>query len=596
MRSYVRAAFAVCLAMIVSPAPAAEPAGFSLIPVEGELAQYWTRWRGPSGQGVANDGPYLDSWSPTENIVWKVEVPGAGNSSPIVFRDRIYLTTALDNGKLRAILCLNRADGNEVWRATIPSATPERVGFKNNHASPTPSTDGERVYAYFGSAGLLCVDLNGRQVWHRSIGAVETRHGAGGTPLLHRDKLLMYQERNKGSFVAAFDKRTGDKLWETPRTQAVGWGSPVVVRANGREELIVSSEYRVYSYDPESGKELWTCGGSTDEVTPTPVVGHGLLFCASGRAGPTLAILAGGTGDITETHVAWRAQKGSPFIPSPLLYGDYLYMVNDMLALVTCYEAKSGKLIWQERIGKPTKEGFTASPVGVNGRVFFTNDEGETTVLKAGPAFQVIRVNRIGERTLASPALCEGRWYIRTAKHLVCIGRTDPKVTVVIRTDLGAIDIELEPAKAPATVANFLRYIDAKYYDGGVFHRTVTPENQPKNKVKIEVIQAGVNPAKAKDEFPPIKLERTRDTGVSHLDGAISMARDGPDTATGDFFICIGDQPELNFGGTRNADGQGFAAFGRVTRGMDIVKKIQVSPAKGQTLTPPVKILGIERK
>ena len=166
---------------------------------------------------------------------------------------------------------------------------------------------------------------------------------------------------------------------------------------------------------------------------------------------------------------------------------------------------------------------------------------------------------------------------------------------MLIQTDKGDIEVELDAAKAPNTVANFLKYVDGKFYDGGRFHRTVTPDNQPNNKVKIEVIQAGINPDKTKDEFKPIKLERTKDTKLSHKDGTISMARDGPDTATSDFFICIGDQPELDFGGKRNPDGQGFAAFGKVVKGMDVVKKIQKSPAEGQTLKPPVKIKKIAR-
>jgi peptidyl-prolyl cis-trans isomerase A (cyclophilin A) len=169
-------------------------------------------------------------------------------------------------------------------------------------------------------------------------------------------------------------------------------------------------------------------------------------------------------------------------------------------------------------------------------------------------------------------------------------------VFVVIQTDKGDIEVELFVTKAPNTVANFLRYVDGKFYDGGRFHRTVTPDNQPDNKVKIEVIQAGIDPARMKDEFPPIKLDRTRDTGLAHKDGTISMARDGPDTATSDFFLCVGDQPELDFGGKRNPDGQGFAAFGRVTKGMDVVKRIQKSPAKEQTLDPPVKIIKVSRK
>lgn len=173
----------------------------------------------------------------------------------------------------------------------------------------------------------------------------------------------------------------------------------------------------------------------------------------------------------------------------------------------------------------------------------------------------------------------------------------EPKpVRVLIETDKGEIEVELDPKAAPNTVANFLKYADGKFYDGGRFHRTVTPDNQPNNKVKIEVVQAGINPEKTKDEFKAIKLERTKDTKLAHKDGTISMARDGPDSATSDFFICIGDQPELDFGGKRNPDGQGFAAFGRVTKGMDVVKKIQAAPADGQTIKPPVKIVKVTRK
>jgi peptidyl-prolyl cis-trans isomerase A (cyclophilin A) len=169
-------------------------------------------------------------------------------------------------------------------------------------------------------------------------------------------------------------------------------------------------------------------------------------------------------------------------------------------------------------------------------------------------------------------------------------------IRVLMQTEKGDIEVELDAARAPKTVANFLKYVDGKFYDGGRFHRTVTPNNQPNNKVKIEVIQAGINPEKVTDEFPPIKLERTRDTGLKHVDGTISLARDGPDTATSDFFICIGDQPELNFGGKRNPDGQGFAAFGRVGKGMDVVKKIQTATADLQTLKPPIRILKVVRK
>jgi peptidyl-prolyl cis-trans isomerase A (cyclophilin A) len=191
------------------------------------------------------------------------------------------------------------------------------------------------------------------------------------------------------------------------------------------------------------------------------------------------------------------------------------------------------------------------------------------------------------------------RWTLFTGLALLALAVSaaaeEKPVRVRIETDLGDIEVELDAANAPKTVANFLAYVDGKFYDGGRFHRTVTPDNQPDNKVKIEVIQAGINPAREKHEFPPIKLERTKDTKLSHKDGTISMARDGPDTATSDFFVCVGDQPELDFGGKRNPDGQGFAAFGRVVKGMDVVKKIQKSPADGQALKPPVGIKTVSR-
>jgi outer membrane protein assembly factor BamB len=243
---------------------------------------------------------------------------------------------------------------------------------------------------------------------------------------LYKDRIFVYQDHDgtaeTGSFVAAFATETGKLLWRTPRSATVGWGTPVVITAGGRDELIVSSQRRVYAYDPATGKELWSVAGNTFEVIPTPVVGHGLVYCASGRAGPTLAIRPGGSGDVTATHVAWSVARGSPFVPSPILVGDVLYQVNDMQSIVTAYDAKTGGLLFQGRLGTERREGFSSSPVSVNGKLFFTNDDGETFVIAAGRTFAPLHVNRLGEPVLASPALVEGRWYFRTASSLVAIG------------------------------------------------------------------------------------------------------------------------------------------------------------------------------
>jgi outer membrane protein assembly factor BamB len=365
---------------------------------------------------------YPDKWSGSENVLWKVQVPGKGNSSPTVWGNRIFLTTATEDGSRRSILCFRRESGELLWRTDAPPAPAEKLYPKNSYASSTPLTDGERVYAYFGNAGLLAVDMNGKQVWHHSFGVITLYHGPGGTPLLYQDRIILYQDQREGSFIAALDKKTGKIIWKKPREEQIGWGSPIAIRAGGRDEIIVSSQNWVRAYNPANGAELWRVQGNTMEVIPTCAVGEGLVICPSGRAGPTLAIRPGGSGDVTATHVAWQSPKGSPFIPSPLVYGKFLYQVNDMTSVVTCYEAATGKVMWQGRLGEAARESFSASPIGVDGKVFFTNDNGETFVLAAGPKFNLLHVNRLNERTLATPALVDGRWYFRTERHLIAIG------------------------------------------------------------------------------------------------------------------------------------------------------------------------------
>ena len=400
------------------PAPAVHMVGDT-----GEAAKYWARWRGPSGQGLVTGTGYPDSWSSTENVKWKVPVPGSGNSSPIVWGDRIFMTTAYDNGRRLSIVAFRRADGVKAWETFAPDGrTPYGNHYKNGFASATPATDGQRIYASFGPRGLLAVDMNGKQVWFRDLGQMDAYHGTAGSPLLYKNRLILYQDQSRNSFIAAFDTQTGKTLWTTPREASVGWGTPIAVHVVDHDEIIVNGQLRVQAYNPDTGAELWSCGGSTYEVIPTPVVGYGMVFCSSGRAGPTLAIRPGGKGDVTRSHLAWASQRGSPFVPSPILYGEHLYMINDMQSIVTSFEATSGKLMWQNRLGVARREGFSASPVAVDGKIFFTNDEGETFVLKAGPTFELLRTNKIGEGTLATPALVDGRWYIRTESSLFAIG------------------------------------------------------------------------------------------------------------------------------------------------------------------------------
>lgn len=415
----------VAIVVLMTPAglplDAAQDGGVRMIAVEGEGAKHWPRWRGPSGQGLVTGSGYPDAWSATENVRWKVPVPGRGNSSPVIWGDRIFLTTAYENGSRLAVLAFRRTDGARAWETFVPVRA-GRAHQKNGHASATAATDGQHVYASFGNA-LVATDMDGKLVWQRDLGLVSNYHGPAGSPLLYRDRLILYQDHASGSFIAAFEAKTGRPLWRTNRDASVGWGTPIAVRVIDHDEIIVNGQGRVQAYDPATGRELWSCRGTTMEVIPTPVVGYGLVYCPSGRAGPTLAIRPGGKGDVTTSHLAWSTPRGSPFVPSPILVGEHLYTVNDMASIVTNLEARTGRTVWQGRLGVARREGFSASPVAVDGKVFFTNDNGETFVLRAGATFDLLHVNDLGERTLASPALVDRRWYIRTDQHLVAIGR-----------------------------------------------------------------------------------------------------------------------------------------------------------------------------
>ena len=255
-----------------------------MIAVEGEGAYFWPRWRGPSGQGLVDGSGYTDRWSATENVIWRSTVPGSGNSSPIVWADRIFLTTGRDGGSQLFVLAYRRSDGALLWETEVAPGPPERVHRKNGPASATPVTDGERVYVSLGGRGLVALDLDGNVLWHTEIGQVANYHGPAGSPLLYRDRLIIYQDQKGGAFVAAYDTATGAEVWRTPRDASVGWGTPVAIRVGDHDELIVSSQRNVTAYNPDTGRERWRCEGNRFEVIPTPVVAAGLVFCTSGRA------------------------------------------------------------------------------------------------------------------------------------------------------------------------------------------------------------------------------------------------------------------------------------------------------------------------
>jgi outer membrane protein assembly factor BamB len=391
---------------VVYPAPDAE--------------NHWPRFRGPDGQGTSVRGPLPLEWSKDKNILWHTPLPGRGHSSPVIWGDAIFLTSAAADGSERALHRLARADGRIVWTNRLAAHEPEKgVRDKNSFASGTPATDGERIVAFFGSGGLAGWDFEGNLLWHHKLPPIDTTHGTGASPLIYRDLVIFVHDQNRAaSIFLALDKHTGEIVWEGKRPAAMGWSTPIVVRAGEREELVYAGGERIDGYDPLTGKTLWTMAGPTREVIPTIVVGGDLLYCASGRNGPTIAFRPGGSGDVTSTHTAWSAVRGGPHVPSPILVGGRLYTVNDT-GIATCLDAKTGKLVWQARI----RDLFSASPIAADGLLYFCGESGQTYVIRAADKFEIVATNDLGSPILASPAAHGGKLYIRTEEGLYCVGK-----------------------------------------------------------------------------------------------------------------------------------------------------------------------------
>lgn len=379
----------------------------------GTASPDWPRWRGPDGNAVADGAPLPVTWSPDLNVLWKVALPGEGSSSPIVSGDRIFLTSALDDGSRRLLHCLDRHSGALRWTREVRDRNPERTSALTGHAAATPATDGMRVVALFGNAGALCTDVTGTVLWTWTPGEFESELGFASSPILHGGLVILVcdhdGDRSKtfDSFLIALDAATGKPVWKTERPGLFrSWSTPVVVAG----ELIVSGQDEVRAYDPATGKLLWSVGGMTGWVTPSPVSGRGLIFAVSGKDGPTVAIRPGGA-------VAWREERGGPYVCSPLYYRDLLYVCDDQGRLL-CREAASGTLLYRESLGGK----FTSSPVAGDGKVYLTNEAGATFVIRAGRVFERLAENALGEECLASTAISGGELLIRTRRHLWCVG------------------------------------------------------------------------------------------------------------------------------------------------------------------------------
>lgn len=415
----------------------------------------WSQWRGPAGMGVSTEKNLPTEWSATKNIKWKTAIAGRGHSSPIVWGNRVFLTTALDGDLIPGakpgvthklldgtdfvhpdavgadrrhtfkVICLDRDTGKIVWeRIAYEGAVADSRHLKASFASSTPATDGKYVFAFFGTEGLYAYDYNGRLVWKQNLGKLGTASvGYGVSPILYKNVVIMQCDDSGGkSFIAAFDKRTGKQAWRTERKVDVTWSSPVLVRVGNRTELVASAAEAIIAYDPATGKELWRHKGLDSNAVPTPVVSNDLVVVTSGSPKKiALALRAGGNGDVTGTsQLVWSYNKGTAYVPSPILYGDYLYLMTGN-GSISCLQARTGKVEYEgARVPKPTM--FMASPVAYEGKILLTSEEGDTFILKAGPKHEVLNTNSLGEPVYASPAIADKRIFIRGEKNLYAIG------------------------------------------------------------------------------------------------------------------------------------------------------------------------------
>jgi outer membrane protein assembly factor BamB len=425
--------------------------------VAAEAPAFWPRWRGPTGNGVATAGEPPVQWSETLNVRWKTAVPGSGTSTPIIWGDLVFILTAVPAGQPDAaapaapatpaapeanrggppnivkpgeaygflVIALDRATGALRWRQQACAEVPHE-GHHPDHgfASASPVTDGQHLLASFGSRGLYCYDLAGNLKWEKRLGQMKTRNsfGEGSSPVLHGNTVIMLWDHEGDDFIVALDKTTGNELWRRPREEPTGWTTPYVVEREGRTEVMVNGTQRIRSYDLASGDLLWECSGMTLNAIPSPVVGPELAYFTSGfRGSALLAIRLGGKGDLTgSAAIAWRREGGTPYVPSPLLYGDLLYILATNSAVLTCLDAATGKVHFEGQ-KLPEMKDMYASPVGVADRVYLAGREGKTTVLRRGTAFEILACNTLDDRFDASPAVAGDALFLRGHRSVYCI-------------------------------------------------------------------------------------------------------------------------------------------------------------------------------
>ena len=426
-------------------------------------AQQWPQWRGPSSHGVSVESGLPTTWSAERNVAWRAALAGLGTSSPIVWGDRVFVTSqigsvalagggahpqlARDDRTLAAqenpiggrrlepdraggdvwlvVEAFDRSTGERVWEYRTRAARPLPVVHeKHNLATPTPATDGERVYAWFGNGQVVALDTNGRLVWTRHLGMdyspFETQWGHGSSPTLYGDLLILLCDHLTDAYLLAVDARTGTERWKVDRGDGrVSHSTPLVVPGPTGDELLVNSSARIDVYDPGTGRLLWYTGAERQTPIPSAVFHDGLIYLSRGyRNSGVMAIRPGGRGDVTRTHVAWQAPSGASYVPSIVYHDGLIYMTNEV-GVVTCADARTGERVWRHRLGGV----FFASPVAGDGKVYLVSETGETFVLRAGRTAEVLAENDLGARFIASPAIAQGRLFLRSDRTLFAVGR-----------------------------------------------------------------------------------------------------------------------------------------------------------------------------
>jgi len=386
-------------------------------------AEPWPGWRGPRGDGTCIERGVPTDWD-ASHALWKTEIPGRGHASAIIWGDRVCTVTGLPVTKERVLLCLDRASGKILWQQTVVQGPLEPLNKENSHASGTPATDGEHVYVTFRVGDDIVVAAHelasGKQLWLVRPGTHTGEWGFSNEPVLFQNKVILDGDSKGDSFLVALRRADGRTLWRVPRThQGISYSAPLIRAMAGRTQLIQCGDRCVTSFDPNTGRQLWTVDGPSEEFVATPTYSEkaGLVFISSSWPKQVLlAIRPDGSGNVTQTHVVWRDTKGAPYVPSLLAAGDFLLGINNA-GVAFCYEAATGKVLWQERLGR-----HHASPVLVGGLVFFINDDGRINVVKPGAKFERVAQYELGESCYSSPAISDGQVFLRGFQHLFCLG------------------------------------------------------------------------------------------------------------------------------------------------------------------------------